>query len=318
MIESLQTLFGSRLKENELLAKHTNFRIGGPARWFVEVKSEDELKQAVRIARETATQLFVLGGGSNTLAKDEGYDGLVVKIGLRRFSISGRHVTADAGVISAALARATASAGLQGLEWAISLPGTIGGAVRGNAGCFGGEIKDVFNSARVLSDGKIVEVSKDDMQFGYRESSLKHSADILLSVVFGLKEGNADVLKKRLQEMLDARKASQPLYAGSAGCVFKNIEFQSSADLQRLSAEVDIPSEMIAHRRISAGWLVDQLGLKGKKIGQAQISPEHGNFILNLGTASASEVVQLIAFVKTRAHERFGIHLHEEVQYLGF
>jgi len=343
------------LKENEPLSKHTNFRIGGAARWFVEARSEDELREAIAFAGEKGVGFCVMGGGSNTLANDEGFAGVVIQMAMREIEIptglkslgsptglksvgipshfsgvefprdfSPVRVVAGAGAISAAVARQTADAGLKGMEWAISLPGTIGGAVRGNAGCFGGEMGDVVSSVRVLRGGtkvpgnfETVDVSRDDLRFAYRESAIKHSSDIILSVTMELQPGNRDELLAKLDETLAKRKASQPLYGGSEGCVFKNFD-ATDEELQRIEAKGDILThEMKASRRISAGWIIDKLGLKGTRIGDAKISEEHGNFIVNLGTATASDVVQLIALVKTRARNEFGIQLQEEVHYLG-
>lgn len=316
--EQLRTIFATRLKENEPLAKHLNFRIGGPARWFADVKTIEELEHAIAIAQENNIPYFVLGGGSNTLANDEGFPGVVLKMAMRDYYIEGNMVIADAGVISAVLARATADAGLKGFAWAISLPGTIGGAVRGNAGCFGGEIKDSATKIEVLRDGRVVEVPASELQFGYRESALKHSNDIVLRVWLQMEEGDAEELKAQLAETLAKRKSSQPLHAGSAGCIFKNYEITSDEELERLKNTFGIPYPMLAARRISAGWLVDQLELKGTKIGDAMISEEHGNFIINLGNATASDIVQIISLVKTKVRNTYGIQLHEEVQYLGF
>ncbi|NBS41733.1 hypothetical protein EBS80_03660, partial [bacterium] len=157
-----------------------------------------------------------------------------------------------------------------------------------------------------------------ELHFGYRESAIKHSNDVILSVTMELKPGDRDALLAKLDETLAKRKASQPLYAGSAGCMFKNYD-ATEEDLQRLERIVDVLSpEMKASRRLSAGWLIDKLGLKGTKIGNAQISPEHGNFIVNLGGATASDVTQIVALVKERARNTFGIQLQDEVQYLGF
>ncbi|MBI4257199.1 UDP-N-acetylmuramate dehydrogenase [Candidatus Uhrbacteria bacterium] len=316
--EQLQTILSARVTENEPMSKHTNFRIGGPAKWFVEVRSVEELKQVLAIAAENGLATFVFGGGSNLLASDRGFDGIVIKIAMRTYSIQGTHVRADAGVLSSALARATANAGLKGLTWAISLPGTVGGGVRGNAGCFGGEMKDRLVSVQVLRGGKLVEVAKVDLKFGYRESAIKHSDDIILSATFELEEGDARELKSELDDKLMKRKTSQPLDAGSAGCMFKNYEVLSDEELQRLEGKIDLPLEMKSARRISAGWLIDKLGLKGTQIGGAKVSDVHGNFVLNTGSATADHVVQLIALIKTRARNEFGIQLMEEVQYVGF
>lgn len=313
----LKELFAERLKEREPLSKHVNFRIGGPARWFVDVKSVEELENAIELADTNSVPYFVLGGGSNTLAADEGFEGVVLKIAMRNVTVEGNTVVAEAGAMSAAVARKTADAGLEGFTWAISLPGTIGGAVRGNAGCFGGETKDQLVSVHVLRDGKVLELTKEDLAFGYRESAVKHSDDIVLSATFEFPSGDSAVLKKQLDANLEKRKATQPLHAGSAGCIFKNYEIESEDELQRLSQDADIPAQMIASRRISAGWLVDQLDLKGTTVGGAQISAEHGNFIVNLGDATASDVIQLISLVKMKARDRYGIQLQEEVHYLG-
>jgi len=237
---------------------------------------------------------------------------------MRSYSIEENKVRAEAGVLSSALARATANNGRKGLTWAISLPGTVGGGVRGNAGCFGGEIRDHLVMVEVLRDGKIIELSKEELEFGYRESVIKHSKDIVLAATFELEEGDTDDLKMELADALMKRKESQPQDAGSAGCLFKNYEIQGDDELQRLQEKLDIPVEMSAGRRLSAGWLIDNLDLKGMKIGGAQISSVHGNFLVNTGEATADEVVQLIAVVKTKARDQYGILLMEEVQYVGF
>lgn len=291
---ALRGIFGARLKEHEPLAKYVNFRIGGPARWLVEAKTEEEIGTAVQLAKEAKVLVFILGGGSNTLPSDQGFQGLVIKIAMRVFAINGTMVRADAGTMSAGLARATAEAGLAGLEWMISLPGTIGGAVRGNAGCFGGEMKDNVVAVRILRGGRIKDLSAADCAFGYRDSAFKHSDDIILSATFALSPGIPAVLKAKMEDQLAKRKASQPTNAGSAGCVFKNPE------------------------GFSAGKLVDEAGLKGQHIGDAEISTAHGNFIVNRGAATADQVVQLVALAKSRVRDLRGIQLQEEIQYLGF
>jgi UDP-N-acetylmuramate dehydrogenase len=316
--EQLRAIFGDRLKENEPMSKHTNFRIGGPAKWFAEVKSIEELTRAIAVVRETPVSFYVLGGGSNTLVSDEGIDGLVLQMAMRDVKIDGTTVTVGAGAISAGLARQSAEAGLAGFEWAISLPGTIGGATRGNAGCFGGEMKDSVRSVRVWRDGALVELSPQELNFAYRDSAIKHSNDIIVEVTLELRPGDREALKAKLAETLGKRKMSQPLYAGSAGCMFKNYEIKNDEELDRLKDELMLPPEMAKKMQVSCGWLIDRMDLKGKQIGGAQISPEHGNFIINSGAATASDVLQLISVVKTAARERYGIQLHEEVQLIGF
>lgn len=316
--EQLRAIFGERVKMGEPMAKHTNFRIGGPAKWYTEVKTADELTQAIAAANTAAVKWFVLGGGSNTLVADEGIDGLVLQLAMRDVKIDGTTVVAGAGAISVAVARQTADAGLAGFTWAISLPGTIGGAARGNAGCFGGEMKDVVKGVKVLRGLDVIEVSAEDLKYGYRESSIKHSTDVILEVMMQLQLGDKVALKASLEETLSKRKASQPLYAGSAGCMFKNYEVKDDAELAHLKSLLRLPEGMEQSKRIGVGWLVEQLDLKGTKIGGAQISPEHGNFIINSGDATASDILQVISLVKTRARNQFGIQLQEEVQLMGF
>lgn len=313
----LKNIFQDRLKENEPLSKHTNFRLGGPARWFVEAKNAEEIVGALQLAEQNGVKWFVLGGGANVLASDAGFDGLIIQLAMRGYKIEGTTVMAEAGMVTGALARATAEAGLAGFEWAVTLPGTIGGAVRGDAGCFGGEMKDVVKEVLVLRDGKPVPLSSGELAFGYRDSSIKHSKDIILSVTMELVPGDAAALKTKMDEQIVKRKAAQPFYGGSAGCIFKNYEV-NDGEFNRLKQEADIPAEMLAKKQIATGWLVEQMDLKGKQIGGAKISEEHGNFIVNLGDATADDVVQLISLVKMNARDRFGIQLEEEVEYLGF
>ncbi len=300
------------------MSRHTNFRIGGPAKWFVEVRSVDELKQIIEACKQNNIPWFVLGGGSNMLISDQGFDGVCIKMAMRGIEINAARVRAEAGVLSAALARATAKVGLAGFTWAISLPGTIGGAVRGNAGCFGGETKDHLVEVEILRDGEVITISKNDLAFCYRESAIKHSTDIVLSATFEFEPGDPNTLEQDLEQKLSSRKSTQPLDAGSAGCLFKNYEIKTDDELQRLQSKLDIPSEMSSTRRLSAGWLIDQLDLKGKQIGGAKVSEKHGNFVVNSAAATADDVVQLIAFIKTRARNEFGIQLQEEVQLVGF
>ncbi len=313
--------FGSWFKENEPLSKHVNFRIGGPAKYFVEARSSDELAAAVAMANENALPYFILGGGSNTLVSDAGYQGLVIKAANRNVRIEGERVIAEAGAISAAVARQTADKGLRGFEWAISLPGTIGGGTRGNAGCFGGEMKDAIESVRLLRQGRIIDLPASELHFAYRHSALKepeHAHDVVLEVTLHLQPGDRNQAMQALNDNLAGRKASQPLGSSSAGCMFKNYEVKSDEDVKKITARVAVPEAMLASHRIGAGWLIDQLGLKGLRVGDAQVSQQHGNFLVNLGHAKAKDIVALISEIKKRARDEFGIQLQEEVQYLGF
>ena len=317
--QELQEIFSSRFKEQESLSQYTNFRIGGPAKWFVETISREEIIKVIDFAKQYQIPFFILGGGSNVLVSDKGFDGLIIKFAHRSYKIEGTVVTADAGVLSAFLSRKLGQSGLSGLEWAITLPGTIGGAVRGNAGCFGGEMKDCVESVSVYRNGEVIQLSKEELHFSYRHSIVKETSDSILGVTLHLHPGDKNLIAKKMEEVIGKRKSTQPTHAGSAGCLFKNYEIKKEKDLFLLKQQVVIPEAMLERGQISCGWLIDNvLGLTGTKIGDAQISHEHGNFVLNLGNATADEVMQLIAYVKTQARNRCGIELEEEVQLIGF
>lgn len=319
--DKLRERFKAQFKELEPLAKHVNFRIGGPATYFVEARSTQDLVDAVQMARELSLPYFILGGGSNTLVSDEGFQGLVIKAANRNLKIDGDRVTAEAGVISASVARATADKGLRGFEWAVSLPGTIGGAVRGNAGCFGGETRDTLESAKLLRDGRVIELTNEDLKYGYRHSILKepgHEQDVVLEATFKLTPGDRVEALALIDKNLAGRKSSQPLGSSSAGCMFKNFEYDSEAEVEKLFSKVEVPEKMKETHRLGAGWIIDQLGLKGTRMGDAQVAPQHGNFLVNVGHATAKDIVALISFIKTKARDEYGVQLHEEVQYLGF
>lgn len=311
----LKNIFSERLKENESLSKHTTWRIGGPARWFVEAKKVEEVIAAIKIVKEAGVKYFVLGGGSNILVDDNGFDGLVIQLALREVKVEGNKVFVGAGLPAVLLARTAAGAGLSGLEWMAALPGTVGGAVRGNAGCFGGETKDYLLSVSVLHEGSVAEMPKDILFFGYRDSVIKKNKDIVLSAVFELVPGDLKTIKEKMGDLLTKRLASQPPAGGTAGCVFKNYIIKDG-ELDRLKQEFDLPLEMIEKKIISVGWLIEQMDFKGKQIGGAKVSEKHANFIENVNGATASDVVQLIAMIKMKARDQFGIQLEEEVEYL--
>lgn len=314
----LKSLVGDRLKENEPLSKHLVFRVGGSAKWFVEVESVEEIKAVMKIALDNNIKWEVIGGGSNALASDQGFDGVIIRVAMRGLRFDETHAFAEAGVPSVMLARQSADAGLAGLEWMASLPGTVGGAVRGNAGCFGSEIKSTISAVTVLRDGQVVRIESKDLEFGYRCSPFKtcHTRDIILEAEFDLKREDSSVIKERMSFILDKRKISQPIASGTAGCTFKNYEIQDG-DLENLK-KIEVPQSMIDTGFVSAGWLIDQADLKGTNIDGARISEDHANFIINDGTATADAIVQLISLVKTKVRDQFGIQLEEEIHYIGF
>lgn len=316
---------GLVIREHEPMGRHTNFRIGGPARYYVEARTGDEVRAAIDFACGSNVPWFVLGGGSNTLVADAGFDGLVIQLANREVRVDGTRVIAGAGAISAAVARAAGDAGLTGFEWAISLPGTIGGAVRGNAGCFGGEMKDVVQDMRVLrvesGEWRVESVAHADCAFGYRSSAFKeHPERIILEVTLALTPGDPTECQRRMDEHLTRRKTKQPLERPSAGCLFTNIECRilNAEQLDRLDRATNGAWRTVAHDgQIPTGWLIEQLGLRGYRVGNVMVSEKHGNFVINLGHGTAVDVLAVIEHVKQRARDDYGIELREEVQRLG-
>ena len=305
---------------NEPMSKHTNFRIGGPARLYVVANDSDALINTVRTAEDAGVPWYVFGGGSNILVADTGFEGLVIQSGLRDLKVGGDRVTAGSGVITGLVARKAAEAGLAGFEWAIGVPGTIGGAVYGNAGCYGGEMKDVIESVNAyrLSDGQRVTYTNTDCAFGYRESRFKKERHLILGCTIHLPSGDSAVSKERMQEIVETRKEKQPLEQSSAGCAFKNVEFSDPSEIQKLREAVAVPEEMIRTGRISSGWLMEQAGCRGLTVGGVAVSDKHGNFLVNVGGATAHDVLSLIQTIKEKVREAFGVELHEELQLLGF
>lgn len=294
-------------KQNEPLSRHTTLHVGGPARFFAEVINETELMEALQFSAAQKLPFFILGGGSNTLASDVGFDGLVIKIQNNDFKIDDDVVTIGAGHLTALAARKIGEAGLAGFEWAVTLPGTIGGAVFGNAGCFGSEMKDVVQSVNVLNK----KLSNQECGFAYRHSGFKTNPAIILSVTLKLQKGDKEKIKALMQNYLDMRKTKQPLDAPSAGCMFKNYEIKSGEKFN-----FAVPEEFMKKGQIPAGWLVEQAGCKSLICGQARISDKHGNFLLNSGKATAAEIESLIGSAKDKIKAKFGLELEMEVQRL--
>lgn len=291
--EIIKSLGENRLKLDEPMAKHTTFGIGGPADLFYEARTREELVKAVRLARKLKIPYFILGEGSNLLVSDKGVRGLVIKVGNGKWEVKGEKIIADAGASLAKLVETAVKYSLSGLEICFGIPGTVGGAVVGNVGTADKWIEDVIEEVEVLNrEGKIHRLSSSECQFGYRTSRFKQTKEIISRVTLVLKKDEPEKIKERMKAIV-ARRKNQPKER-SAGSIFKN------------------PA------RKSAGWLIEQAGLKGKKIGNAQISFEHANFIVNKGAATADDVVQLIKLVKREVKKKFGIELEEEICLIGF
>ncbi len=310
------------IKESEPLARHTVFRIGGPARFFVTADTRDDFTAVLKAAGSSGLPWMILGAGSNMLVSDRGFPGMVVRPMGGEVRASGSRVTADAAVPMARVVAEALAKGLRGFEWAIGVPGTIGGSVRGNAGCFGGEMQDVVRSVTIFdtASGNIEEWSADAAEFGYRDSIFKRRPElVILAATLGLQAGDPLEGQRRVREYTAHRAKTQDIGLQSAGCAFKNVPWsRRDVDKETLIRRFPEFSGFHAHLGIPAGFLVDRVGLKGRQIGRAKISERHGNFFLNTGGASAEEVIMLAGLVKEHVHRRYGLLLEEEIQYIGF
>ena len=306
---------------DELMAKRTSFRVGGNAKLHVTAGTAEALIEAVVAAMDLEVPFYVYGGASNLLVSDEGYEGVMIQAGNRRVTFNAERITSEAGAITGLVARQSVDAGLTGFEWAVGVPGTIGGAIYGNAGCYGGEMKDSVESVEVfdLKTRERKTLSTSECAFAYRESLFKRQPFLMLSATLVLKPSVDNAAgKARMEDIMRTRKEKQPLDASSAGCAFKNFEFENESELDILKRSVEVPESMIKNKSISVGWLIDQAGMMGESVGDAQVSTKHGNFFLNKGQARAQDIVALISRVKMKVRDEFGIEMHEEVQYVGF
>lgn len=320
--DELKQTFGTRLKHGEPMFKHTTFKIGGNALFYIDVEKIDDLIKAVKLANKLKLPFFLFGGGSNIIISDKGINGLVIKNNCRSFEIvhlSGRVknrkldfdkvlVYAESGVLMSQLVRYTIDHGLAGLEYQMGLPGTVGGAIYMNSNFPKKDayVGDYLYSAKILTkEGEIKEVNKSYFGFGYDKSILQKSNEILLSVIFKLEPGNKKMLWEKATEALSYRSSTQPKGV-CAGCAFRNI---SIADAMQASTPNLITS---------AGYLIDKAGLKGKQIGDAVVSDMHANFIMNKGNAKAEDVVSLINLIKSEVKKKFGVELQLEVKTIGF
>ena len=280
--------------EKEKLSKHTTFKIGGPANFFCEPESIAELKEALLFAKEKKLRTFVIGSGSNLLAPDKGYKGLVIKPKLTELTIKGNDITAGAGVPIAHLLKTLAEAGLTGLEFMVGIPGTVGGAVVMNAGTAENWIGDRLVAVWAMdAKGKEVAFSREQCEFGYRKSFFQTEKYFITVVQLKVNPGDREEINKKMKELMAVRVAKQPYDQPSAGSVFKNP-----------------PNDF-------AGRLIEAAGLKGKQIGQAQISKKHANFIINLGGASSKDVLALVHLAQREVKKRLKVKLELEVEVLA-
>lgn len=288
---------GISYREQEPLAAHTTFKIGGPAAVFIQPAQEDQLCSAIALCRELSVPYYVLGNGSNTLFGDKGWNGAVICLAGLRDEVhqEGDNLWAPAGMPLNMLCMAALRASLTGLEFAYGIPGTVGGAVYMNAGAYGGEIKDVLVSVRHLNaQGEIVETPASELDLGYRHSIFEDNGDCILSAQVRLAPGDAQKISEQMNDLMGRRRDKQPLDKPSAGSTFKR------------------PAGAFA------GALIDQCGLRGYRHGGAAISEKHCGFVVNLGGATCADVLALCQEVQTIVKEKTGFTLEKEIRVVEY
>lgn len=280
--------------QQELLSGHTTFRIGGPAQYYLIPENREEVGEAIVFAKEKQLPYYVIGKGSNMLFSDQGYLGVVIEIGKGMEALRIKEdgtVIAEAGISLGAMSLQLAREGWAGFAFAGGIPGTLGGAITMNAGAYGGEIKDCILSAKVMTpDGKIVELTKDELELGYRTSVIQKKSYLVLEGTFRFTQGDPDEIQKAIRELNQRRRDKQPLEYPSAGSTFKRPE------------------------GYFAGKLIEDAGLRGYRVGDAQVSEKHCGFVVNRGEATSEEVRQLIVDVQKKVMETFGVKLEPEVR----
>nr|WP_294469409.1 UDP-N-acetylmuramate dehydrogenase [uncultured Sellimonas sp.] len=285
-----------RVKEQEPMAGHTTFRIGGAADYYVSPADSEEVGKLIRLCSEEQVPYYIVGNGSNLLVSDQGYRGVIIAIGreMSRIEVEGCTIRAQAGALMSQIAAAALEHGLAGFEFASGIPGTIGGAAVMNAGAYGGEMKDVIEEVTAMdAKGSTIVLSKDELEFGYRTSLVMKKKYIVLEVCIGLEQGAKEEIREKMEDFKQRRISKQPLEYPSAGSTFKRPE------------------------GYFAGKLIQDTGLRGFTVGGAQVSEKHSGFVINKGGASAEDVNRLMQEVSDRVYEKFGVRLEPEVRRLG-
>ncbi len=296
----VETLKGFVPAENiylqEPMKLHTTFRVGGPADCLIALENEEQLKKIQHYLSLVEEPFVVMGNGSNILVSDDGYRGIILQIGdkMNAVTVEGCRVTAQAGALMSQVAKVAQEHGLTGLEFASGIPGTVGGGVVMNAGAYGGEMSQVVETVTVVNqEGELMELNNATMEFGYRYSTIRNQPFVVTKVSFLLKQGNADEIKATMEDLTVKRRTKQPLEYPSAGSTFKRPE------------------------GYFAGELIMNAGLRGFRVGGAQVSEKHCGFVINTGNAVAADVMDVICEVQERVKEKFNVTLEPEVVFLG-
>lgn len=292
----IQIIDKERVLLDEPMKKHTTFRVGGNADYFVVPKTTEEVKGVVRLCKEENLPYYILGNGSNLLVGDKGYRGVIIQIykEMNDITVDGDRIRAQAGALLSKVGSVALEAGLTGFEFAAGIPGAVGGAVVMNAGAYGGEMKDVLASATVLTqDGEVLKLSNDELELGYRTSVVAKNNYVVLEAEYQLQAGDKAAIRARMDELKVQRVTKQPLEYASAGSTFKRPE------------------------GYFAGKLIQDAGLRGFQVGGAQVSEKHCGFVINKGDATAADIVELMKQVSEKVFQEFGVTLEPEVKRLG-
>ena len=297
-----------KVRLNKTMDKQTTFRIGGPVFALIEIDETEKLVKLLDFLRGENQEYFILGSGSNLLWKDDEYEGVVVKIKTKNLKVENDVVEVDAGVPLAQLVNTATQNELKGMEWGAGIPGTVGGAVRGNAGAFGGAIADTLETVKVYRDGEVIELKVDDCDFGYRESIFKQNTDVILSAKIKLEKSDKQKILSQVQEYLKYRSGRFAPHP-SAGSFFKNLPLSVWEKDKKI-----LPPKFLEINKIAAGWLVDEVKMRGSEVGGAKVSDEHANFIVNFNLSTQKDVLDLIEDIKVKVYNKYGVELEEEVQ----
>ena len=296
--EILKNMHNSEVKKDELMSKHTSFRIGGPADIWIKVKSLDDLKYIIKYSKSNNIPLNVIGNGSNTLVKDKGIRGITICPCFENISIEWKNdiakVTAGSGVKLAVLANELLKNEIEGFEFASGIPGSVGGAIRMNAGAYGGEMKQIVDSVTFMGeDGNTTIAKNEDINFSYRYSRFIDNNEVIVDATFELKKGNAKEIKEKMDDLNGRRKEKQPLNMPSGGSTFKR------------------------GNGFITSQIIDEAGLKGYTIGGAKVSEKHAGFVVNTGNATAEDVLNLVDYIIKVVYEKYGKILEPEIEVIG-
>ena len=305
------------MQEQVFLKPYTTFQMGGPARYFCQVQSLEDLRYALDFAYNHHLPVGIIGAGCNMLVQDQELPAVIIKLAIKDLEVTDQTIYAGAGVPLSSLVAQAHAHDLVGLAWAPSVPASVGGAIRGNAGAFGGETQDFLTAVRVWRNGQVLDIPRDQLEFSYRYSSFKHpdNRDIILGAWFTLEKGDGDQGKKDVARYIQQKQQNQPVGIPCSGCIFQN--YQGTITDSKLCEQFPELQAFNQNQLIPSGYLIDKAGLKGVRYGGVMVSEKHANYLLNPEKqARYEEVLYLISHIKRTVKDSFGVTLTEEAVYL--